>query len=254
MPIRLSCLTERTLVVAAHPDDEVIGIGGHMPDIQECTVVTVTDGSPRNLSDAIRLGFATRQEYARARREELLEALELAGVPDGRTIALEVRDQEATYEIKRIAERLRDLIARLRPAAVVTHPYEGGHPDHDATACAVHRAVAESVDPALLVEFTSYHSNGGELSAGDFLPVSENEILVSTLRADRSRLKRRMMESFRTQSGILNAFGTSEEKFRRAPAYDFTKPPHEGRLFYEQFEWGMTGGNFRKLAAGVACR
>jgi Uncharacterized proteins, LmbE homologs len=254
MRIKLSCLMERTLVVAAHPDDEVIGIGGQMPDMLECTVVTVTDGSPKNLSDAVRLGFATRQEYARARREELLAALALAGIPAERALALEVTDQEASYEIEPIAERLRDLIARLRPAAVVTHPYEGGHPDHDATACAVHRALAEFADPPLLVEFTSYHSRGGELCTGEFLPNPESQAIASILPADRSRLKRRMMESFPTQSGILNAFGTKEERFRRAPAYDFTRPPHDGRLYYEQFEWGMTGENFRKLAAGVACR
>jgi hypothetical protein len=41
------------------------------------------------------------------------------------------------------------------------------------------------------------------------------------------------------------------ERFRPAPAYDFTAPPHEGKLFYECFDWGMNGARFRELAAGA---
>ena len=41
---------------------------------------------------------------------------------------------------------------------VITHPYEGGHPDHDACAFAARAAVRHSANKAKLMEFTSYHA------------------------------------------------------------------------------------------------
>lgn len=45
------------------------------------------------------------------------------------------------------------------------------------------------------------------------------------------------------------SFPIDVERFREAPEYDFTQPPHEGRLHYEYFDWGMTGDRWRSLAS-----
>jgi len=37
------------------------------------------------------------------------------------------------------------------------------------------------------------------------------------------------------------------ERYRWAPQYDFTAPPHEGRLYYENYPWGVKGARFREL-------
>jgi hypothetical protein len=60
-----------------------------------------------------------------------------------------------------------------------------------------------------------------------------------------------MLGCFRTQSETLAPFGVDAERFRLAPAYDFAQPPHPGALFYEQFDWGMTGDRFRAIAREV---
>ena len=46
----------------------------------------------------------------------------------------------------------------------------------------------------------------------------------------------------------LAQFGLEAERFRVAPQYDFTAAPHEGRLHYEHYDWGMSGERFRELA------
>ena len=66
-------------------------------------------------------------------------------------------------------------------------------------------------------------------------------------REERAR-KLRMLACYRSQQEVLREFGTEEERFRRAPAYDFGLPPHPGRLYYEQFPWGMTSGRWLALA------
>jgi hypothetical protein len=43
-------------------------------------------------------------------------------------------------------------------------------------------------------------------------------------------LKYEMLACFRTQQEILSRFGVEFERFRTAPAYDFTMPPHPGPL------------------------
>jgi len=59
------------LIVAAHPDDEVIGASRLLTSLPQVRLLHLTDGAPRNLCDAHAAGFASWQDYARARRAEL---------------------------------------------------------------------------------------------------------------------------------------------------------------------------------------
>jgi hypothetical protein len=48
---------------------------------------------------------------------------------------------------------------------------------------------------------------------------------------------------------VLENFTTEREQFRPAPEYDFAKPPHNDKLWYECMQWPMTGARWRELAA-----
>ena len=57
-----------------------------------------------------------------------------------------------------------------------------------------------------------------------------------------------MISCFASQLHMLRNFPVDVERFRPAPAYDFTSAPHPGRLYYENFDWGVTGERWRRLA------
>jgi hypothetical protein len=65
-------------------------------------------------------------------------------------------------------------------------------------------------------------------------------------------LKRQMLACFTTQRATLAPFQTSYELFRLAPRYDFSRPPHDGTLYYETFDWGVTGEQWRDRARDAA--
>jgi len=254
MPVADTFSRGSVLLVAAHPDDETVGAGAMLPRIPQVTVVHVTDGAPRDPSDAIAAGFATRDDYARARRRELCNALELAGVAPSALVSLDFVDQEASLDLAYATLRLVDVLRELRPDFVLTHPYEGGHPDHDAVAFSAHAACALSDKHPEVWEFTSYHSadphGAPQIETGLFLDGDPGEAVV-LCEADRA-LKRNMTECFTTQQHMLRHFPLDRERYRPAPSYDFTEAPHAGRLYYENFPWGMSGERWRDLAASAA--
>lgn len=230
----------RAMIVVAHPDDETIGAGARLCQLPDVWVVEVTDGAPRNLDCAQRHGYASREAYAEARRKELHDALAVAGLPEDRLISLDFVDGEATLRLAELCVRITELIDTLRPDVILTHPYEGGHTDHDSTAFAVHLACGllrrEGVRPPAVVELTSYHARNGQKIVNEFLPHprADRDKRLVELGDDERELKQRMFECFASQP-VIGEFRTDYEQFRPAPRYNFTRPPHEGLLNYERY-------------------
>jgi LmbE family N-acetylglucosaminyl deacetylase len=241
----------RVLLVAAHPDDDVVGAGGRIPWLAPALhVAYVTDGAPRDPKALRDAGFADRDAYATTRRREARKALLLAGVPEERVHAFGEIDQEASSFMVRIAEQAAALVRELRPEAVLTHAYEGGHPDHDATALAVHAASAllarDGVEPPALLEFAEYHEEHGHMVFGAFPPEGPDGRAVVLDPAQRE-LKERLFACHESQRAVLRQFPTDRERYRVAPAYVFERRA-AAALYYERFDWKMTGERFEVLA------
>ena len=244
----------RTLLIAAHPDDETIGAAIRISRTPGIGIVHVTEGSPVNPADAVRAGFSTRKAYAEARREEAFRALALAGIPRDAVTNLYFIDQKVAFELESLTLRLLVLFEQFRPQIVLTHAYEGGHPDHDSVAFACHSAktLHELERPESgfqLLEFTSYHADAGGIAAYEFLPIPNWKEFPHLLTPSERELKIAMLREFTSQQKTLEAFMQPEvEPFRPAPRYDFRRAPHLGRLFYEYFDWGIDGATWRDFA------
>jgi len=245
-------ISDATLLIAAHPDDETIGAGVLLSRMKNVRIVHVTDGSPANPADARAAGFSTREAYAEARQKETVDALVLAGIGEDAITNLHFTDQEVSFHLKELSLRILTLVAEIKPKIILTHAYEAGHPDHDGVAFACH-AAHRMCSPELafrVCEFTGYHAENGGMKTYEFLPDASHRVYVCRLSSEEREQKIAMLRKFTTQARTLQPFALPEfERFRVAPQYDFTRLPQEEKLFYENFQWGIDGATWRKLAA-----
>src|SRR5690606_12952583 len=100
----------------------------------------------------------------------------------------------------------------------------------------------------LVVEMPFYRADGFGIALQSFAPVPGVQDIVVHLQPEQRALKRRMMSAHLTQAAILAPFEVVTEHFRVAPRYDFSELPNDGRLYYEQQDWGLTGAEWRALA------
>ena len=247
----------RIAVLAAHPDDETIGASSLLARFPESAVIYLTDGAPRDNKLWPPDFHGTREEYALLRRAEAERALGIAGVFPRQIRRLGAVDQEAIFSAGDLAHSLAEVLATLQPDVLITHPYEGGHPDHDSAALIARRAAAK-LDPEQkpsLVEMTSYHARNCQCVTGEFLNLNgeRNEVCIDLSPADRER-KRKMFSAYASQKLVLSSFRTDRERFRKAPDCDFSRPPHDGKLWFECMGWQMTGEQWRAHAAQCMAR
>lgn len=131
----------RILVIAAHPDDEVYGMGGTMAKLSaqghEVDVLIVTDGCTAQYA-----GRPDLPEIIGKKHREALEANRLLGVKEVRFGAFpDMRlDTVPHVEVNRLIE---ETVDALRPEAVYTHFYGDVNLDHQA----VYRSTLVAVRP-----------------------------------------------------------------------------------------------------------
>jgi LmbE family N-acetylglucosaminyl deacetylase len=235
----------KTFVIVAHPDDETLACGALLPRLPDVTVLHVTDGAPRDLVDAHRSGFTHWADYARARRQEVERAAQIAGLAPPALKALGVPDQAAALRLAQLTRAMLGFIAGVD--LVLTHAYEGGHPDHDAVAFAVAaaRARMRGKTPIVLEMPLSRNRRNGGGRARQSFDGSGRGVRLRLNKDERAR-KQKMIAAFVTQRDALAEIGVNDEVYRVAPAHDFTQPLEAAH--YDSYPWGMTGGQFAALA------
>lgn len=120
----------RLVVLAAHPDDDVLGVGGLLTLLAargaQPAMVWATDGEASHPDAAA----VTPWWLARRRRGESRAALAALGVPAGDAARLALPDGRLADRERHLYDRLRDMVDR---GTAVLAPWRGdGHPDHDA--------------------------------------------------------------------------------------------------------------------------
>jgi LmbE family N-acetylglucosaminyl deacetylase len=138
-----------------------------------------------------------------------------------------------------VVNDLARLIRQSRPQLLVTHAYEGGHPDHDGLAVAV-AALARNPDLPRFVhlEFAAYHEGShGQLVTERFPDHPSCSATRVQLTPAEQAMKRRMLRCFSTQRRTLAPFRCEQEWLRQAPAYDFMTPPNQGRVWFDRYDW-----------------
>ncbi|HEY6271331.1 MAG TPA: PIG-L family deacetylase [Terriglobales bacterium] len=237
-----------TLILAAHPDDELVICGGLMQKMKRAVVLFATDGAPR--AEGFWRQYGSRQAYAQLRREEANNAVGLAGASavfladhaaDG------IADQELFRNLPIAIAAIDKIVAQTAAECLLAPNFEGGHPDHDA-ACFIASVIGRSRRLPVW-ESPLYHRRADgtsvvqtfpELCGPEFELHHEGQCLETKLK---------MLHSYRSQGSVLESFRPDLETFRQICDYDFTRPPLPWKLNYEHWGWSMTG---EEVAAAFA--
>lgn len=121
----------RLVIVAPHPDDEVLASGGliatHVAQGGRVLIVAVTDGeASHDEAPSIQ-----RDDLAWLRRSERWMGLRTLGVLQPAVVSLGLEDGRVSLQERTLFDRLTSL---LQPTDVVVSTWEhDGHPDHDST-------------------------------------------------------------------------------------------------------------------------
>ncbi len=110
------------LVVAAHPDDAEISLGGTL-------LLAARSGRKTGVVDVTRGELGTRGTVA-DRDEEARRATALLGLAERRNLELPDGRVQVTLEAR---EALARILRELRPSVVIAHNADDLHPDHAAT-------------------------------------------------------------------------------------------------------------------------
>jgi N-acetylglucosamine malate deacetylase 2 len=242
----------RSVFVLARPDAESVSAASRLIPLAPQLLIYATNGTSRNGADAHAAGFRSVQAYTHARQSETRSALAHVGISSDRLEFLGYFDHEAAQHLVPLAQAVADRLRRSGADVVLTHPYEGAHPDHDAAAFAVHAAVAmlaRTGNAKLpIVEFSSYHPSGSEWVFGQgpaSVPMAER---IVPLTHSEQALKSRLLACHRTQASILQRVPLEWEAFRLAPSYDFTAPACHQPPLHERYPWGFSTKQWCGLA------
>lgn len=213
----------RVLALAPHPDDEVVGcaaaIGRALAAGSAVFVLPLTTGVP---------GRDERRVAVRRREAETAVAAlgaDLVGWSDRPSRSLKDHLGAARAEVV-------DAIRRVDADRLWVPAYEGGHQDHDAA-----NALGATLRGAVEVwEFAEYGFQGGRIVVNAFPRPRGDETSLVLGVAERDR-KRELLWLYRSERGNLGYVGVERECFRRLEYYDYGRPPHPGRLFYQRFQW-----------------
>lgn len=151
-------LRSRTLIVAPHPDDEVLGCGGTIARKliagAEVRIVVVTDGRTSHAK------FIDPRELVAIRKSESLAAISRLGADSSSCEFLDFPDGELAHHAEEAVLKVKEILASFQPEEIYVPHRADPQPDHEATFSIVQRAVEAHGRAVTVFEYPIwlYHS------------------------------------------------------------------------------------------------
>lgn len=236
----LAPLLGRTLVIVAHPDDEAVACAALLQRMREPHVLFCTDGGP--LDPYFWGKYGSREAYSRMREKEARLALKEVGVSNVEFLKVRsgkaVIDQTLFEHLPDAVPAAADVVSRIRPDALLTIAYEGGHPDHDSCSFITTQIAREQHLPVWEMPIEPLFKKV-ERRWQTFLSPAQPAITLRPKPEEIAR-KRSALQAYVSQ-GNFDSIAAVDETFRPMPRYDYTRRPHQDILNYESWQWKMTG-------------
>lgn len=195
-------IDQPAMVLVAHPDDEVLGLSVLLSRFTDLTLVHATDGAAGGNPDE--------------RQDELGAALKALGVNVRRHVKLDLPDGRLTANLAQFLDRLSAIWDDHE--LIVTHAYEGGHPDHDCCAVAVN-TLRHAISDKLTLAFPIYALGAEGVAKNRFIrePAYGIDVALSATERD---AKRRALAEFVSQAHVVAAFDLNSEAVGSADVFD----------------------------------
>lgn len=185
------------VVVAPHPDDETLALGGTIHDHVRrggtCEIVAVTDGEAAD----DRAGADERSALVETRIAERAAALEALGASGAEVTRLGYPDREVSEHVVALERDLTALAAARQDCLVVVPWRDDPHPDHWACAQAGIQAAAVAGASYVEVPIWAWY----DAAARRRLP--QARVRRSPISAEARRRKRTALRCFRSQLELL---------------------------------------------------
>lgn len=223
----------RILILAPHPDDEVVacGIAARRARFAGAKIFALylTTGVPPR--DALwrwqRGGYDGR--VARRRGEALAVAEFLGFEP---VEFLEIPSRQLLPHLDAAASAFGRALRATSATELWVPAFEGAHQDHDAA-----NALAARQRGRLPVwEFAAYNYADDKTRSNRFAD-ARGGVIELHLDRDEAALKRQVLAIYASERGNLAHIRGAEEAYRPLPRHEYAAPPHPGTLFRDRFHW-----------------
>jgi LmbE family N-acetylglucosaminyl deacetylase len=224
---------KRILILAAHPDDEVVAcsaaIGRAKKQNAKILVLYLTNGciARETLWPWLRYRYDNNVMRRRTEAEKAASLLNIA--PLGRPTR---PARHLWRNLPAVLAEVQEVVAVQRIDQLWVPAYEGGNADHDAL-----NAVASLFAFRLSVfEFAEYNFFEGKTRSQEF-PLPNGTEQTLSLTPEEKAKKRAALALYESEKLNLNYVRTERECYRPLAVYDYSQPPHPGKLWYARFQW-----------------
>lgn len=224
---------ERILALIPHPDDEVVGCCTAIRRMRaagaEVFGLYLTNGVPAREV----LWPWQRDSHARRIARRRAEAEQAAGLLGLMSVGfLDIPSRCLRHHLPAAREFVLAALDHCAADMIWAPAYEGGHQDHDAASF-----LASTLKGQLPVwEYSEYHYCGGQVNGQGFIRPDGSEQEITPDAAERA-FKLRLLAVYGSERGNLGYVRINREVLRPQAAYDYARPPHPGKLFYQRFQW-----------------
>lgn len=220
------------LVLAPHPDDEVVGtctiIKRGIKQGKSFYIFFLTNG----VITKKEMWFFLRKKHkenVKIRLNEMHKAVNSLGIKN--FFLQDIPSRTLKENISTTLDKINSILKKLKIDTIMTPAYEGGHQDHDVA----NFIASKFIDKLDVYEFAEYNNFNKLSVCNTFIKKYGNEIKI-ILNDQEIYYKKKILNIYKSESRNLGHIDCKKELYRKLIDYNYFERPHNGILFYERFK------------------